>query len=113
MAKSAFFKKKYLYVWVVLDAPGTWWQASGDGKASGEGERVGESGIGDGDGVRANGDSGIWPTDFLRLGECGVLVLTCNLYLSPCKEEGLADGEVVPLVPGEQGIESAGLNKKK
>ena len=65
--------------------------------------------MGDGDGVRAKGESGMCPTDFLRFGECGVLVLTCNLYFRPCREEGLADGEVVPLAPGEQGTESAGL----
>ena len=106
---SEFF---YLYVCVVFEAPGTWWAASGDGKANGEGERVGESGMGDGDGVRANGDKGIWPTDFLRFGEWGVFVLTCNLYLRPCRDEGLADGDVVPLAPGEQGTESAGLKLK-
>ena len=34
--------------------------------------------MGDGDGVRAKGDKGICPTDFLRFGECGVFVLTCS-----------------------------------
>jgi hypothetical protein len=67
--------------------------------------------MGDGDGVRAKGDKGICPTDFLRFGECGVFVLTCSLYLRPWREEGLADGDVVPLAPGEQGTESAGLEE--
>jgi len=52
-------------VWVTLLEPG-WWPS---GKASGDGERVGETGRGDGDGVRANGDNGMCPTDFLRDGE--------------------------------------------
>lgn len=39
------------------------------GKASGDGDLVGEAGNGDGDGVRANGDNGMWPTDFRRFDE--------------------------------------------
>lgn len=40
------------------------------GNASGEGERVGDVvGNGDGDGVRANGDNGMCPTDFRRFDE--------------------------------------------
>lgn len=36
--------------------------------ANGDGERVGDAGgIGDGDGVRASGDSGMCPTDLRRL----------------------------------------------
>ena len=33
------------------------------------------------------------------------------MYLRPCKDDGLADGDVVPLVPGEHGMESTGLKK--
>ena len=40
---------------VALEAPG-WWPM---GTASGLGDRVGETGSGEGDGVRANGDSGM------------------------------------------------------
>lgn len=69
--------------------------------------------MGDGDGVRANGDNGICPTDFLRFGELGALFFTCNLYLRPCSDDGLADGDVVPLAPGEQGTESTGLDEQE
>ena len=43
-----------------------WWQS---GRASGEGERVGEMGTGEGEGVRASGERGMWPTDLRRPGE--------------------------------------------
>lgn len=36
------------------------------GKASGDGDRVGDDDSGDGDGVRANGDNGMCPTDLRR-----------------------------------------------
>ena len=52
---------------------------------SGLGLRVGEVAIGDGEGVRASGDSGMLCTD-LRL--CGDLMV-CNLCFSPCSELGL------------------------
>lgn len=39
------------------------------GNASGDGERVGDAGNGDGLGVRANGDNGMCPTDFRRFDE--------------------------------------------
>jgi hypothetical protein len=82
---------------------------------------VGEiGGTGDGEGVRAKGLSGIWPTDFRLDGECKVLVLTCNLCLclSPCNDDGLVVVDdvcinelVVVVVTGEQGPESAGLDE--
>lgn len=50
---------------MVLEDPG--WCPMG--RARGEGDRVGEMGIGEGEGVRARGDRGMWPTDFLRDGE--------------------------------------------
>lgn len=63
------------------------------GKASGEGERVGDTGSGccgsgDGDGVRASGDSGMWPADFRRDGECRLLALDSKLFLRPCNDDG-------------------------
>lgn len=73
-----------LYDCVVFELPG-WWPAE---KVSGLGERVGDCGSGDGDGVRANGDSGMWPTDLRRLGECRFLVTECSLCLSPCSVDG-------------------------
>ena len=57
-------------VWVALEDPG-WWPS---GTASGLGDRVGDTGRGDGEGVRASGDRGMWPTDFRRDGECKFLV---------------------------------------
>lgn len=39
------------------------------GNASGDGLLVGEAGRGDGDGVRAKGDSGMCPTDLRRFEE--------------------------------------------
>lgn len=79
------------------------------GKAKGDGERVGEEGNGEGDGVRASGDSGIWPTD-LRLFDSEVAAAllckdltppalvehtvllpaqpVCSLCLRPCKVDG-------------------------
>jgi len=52
---------------VVLELPG-WCPA---GNANGLGDRVGDDddGSGDGEGVLANGDNGICPTDFRRFGE--------------------------------------------
>jgi hypothetical protein len=55
---------------VVLEEPG-WWPTIG--RARGEGER--EVGRGEGDGVRARGEKGMWPTDLRRLGEWRFLVL--------------------------------------
>lgn len=57
-----------LYDCVVLDDPG-WCPAGGGGKARGLGDRVGDEGTGDGDGVLAKGDRGMWPTDLRRFGE--------------------------------------------
>ncbi len=51
---------------------------------SGLGLRVGDVAIGDGDGVRASGDSGMLCTDLRR---CGDLIV-CNLCLSPWRELG-------------------------
>lgn len=49
---------------------------------------MGDCGNGDGDGVRANGDSGIWPTDLRLFGECRFFVAECSLCLSPCSVDG-------------------------
>lgn len=68
----------------------TWWM----GNASGLGERVGDTGSGcccgrgDGDGVRARGDSGMCPADFLRDGECRLFAFDSRLFLSPCSDDG-------------------------
>lgn len=74
-----------LYDCVVLELPG-WWPAGEN--VRGLGDRVGDCGSGDGDGVRANGDSGMWPTDLRRFGECKFLVAECSLCLSPCSVDG-------------------------
>jgi hypothetical protein len=64
------------------------------GKASGLGERVGETGSGcccgkgEGDGVRASGESGMCPADFRLDGECMFLATECNLFLRPCRDDG-------------------------
>lgn len=73
-----------LYDCVVLELPG-WWP---DENVNGLGDRVGDCGNGDGDGVRASGDSGMWPTDLRRLGECRFFVAECSLCLSPCSVDG-------------------------
>jgi len=73
-----------LYDCVVFELPG-WWP---DENVSGLGDRVGDCGSGDGDGVRASGDSGMWPTDLRRFGECRFLVTECSLCLSPCSVDG-------------------------
>lgn len=73
-----------LYDCVVLELPG-WWPAE---NVSGLGDRVGDCGSGDGDGVRASGDRGMCPTDLRRLGECRFLVTECSLCLSPCNVDG-------------------------
>ena len=39
---------------------------------------VGDEGRGEGDGVLARGDKGMWPTDFRREGECRFLVFMCS-----------------------------------
>ena len=69
-------------------------------------------GIGLGLGVRARGLRGMWPTDFLRDGECRVLVFTANLCLclaKPCSELGLCDAWFTAVtVTGEHGAESVG-----
>ncbi len=58
----------------------------------GEGDLVGDvHTTGEGEGVLAKGDSGIWPTDFLLLGECRDLVLT---FLRPCRDDGRFDKEL-------------------
>uniref|UniRef100_A0A182MAG8 Uncharacterized protein n=1 Tax=Anopheles culicifacies TaxID=139723 RepID=A0A182MAG8_9DIPT len=59
---AAFGSPPGLYDCVVLDAP----SGCTTGNASGLDERVGEAGSGDGLGVRASGDSGIWSADFRR-----------------------------------------------
>ena len=72
------------------------------------------TGTGEGEGVRARGERGMWPEwEWRRLGECSVFVLTCSLCLRPCSEDGRAEAEVdaaAALAAGErQGDESAGL----
>lgn len=78
-----------------MELPG-WWPT---GNASGLGDRVGDDGSGDGDGVLAKGDNGICPTDFRRLGTlveqdglaaCRVLEqpVECSLCLRPCRVDG-------------------------
>jgi hypothetical protein len=84
--------------WVAWEAPG-WWPR---GRASGEGERVGEEGSGEGEGVRASGERGMCPTDFRREGECRFLVFMCSLCLSPWREEGRGEAPA-----GEQGAEES------
>lgn len=79
-----------LYDCVVLELPG-WWPAE---NVSGLGDRVGDCGSGDGDGVRARGDNGMWPTDLRLLGECRFLVAECSLCLSPCNVDGRWYGEL-------------------
>lgn len=74
-------------VWVALEDPG-WWP---NGRASGEGDLVGEIGRGLGDGVRAKGDRGMCPTDFRRDGECKFLVLICSLCFKPWRDDGRAE----------------------
>uniref|UniRef100_A0A182TFK8 Uncharacterized protein n=1 Tax=Anopheles melas TaxID=34690 RepID=A0A182TFK8_9DIPT len=85
-----------LYDCVVLDAP----SGCTTGNASGLDERVGEAGSGDGLGVRASGDSGIWSADFRRFegrppaaaAEWSALLLAhgdeCSLCLRTCSVEG-------------------------
>lgn len=80
---------------MVLELPG--WCPIGN--ARGLGERVGDAGRGEGEGVRASGESGICPTDFRRLGTLGHEGLAvcnvfehpdeCSLCFNPCKVEGL------------------------
>ena len=54
----------------------------------------------------------MWPTDFLRDGECRVLVFTANLCLclaKPCSELGLCEAWFTAVtVTGEHGAESVG-----
>lgn len=74
-----------LYDCVVLELPG-WWPVE---NVKGLGDRVGDCGSGEGDGVLARGDSGICPTDLRLFGECKFLVTECSLCLSPCRVDGL------------------------
>ena len=39
---------------------------------------VGDEGRGEGEGVLASGDKGMWPTDFRREGECRFFVFMCS-----------------------------------
>ena len=39
--------------------------------------------------MRANGECGMWPADFRLEGECMFLATECNLFLRPCKDDGL------------------------
>lgn len=79
----------------MLDEPSGWTT----GKASGLDERVGDAGRGDGLGVLASGESGMWSADFLRFGRpvaeavCSALLLApqgdeCSLCFSTCSVEG-------------------------
>lgn len=80
---------------MVLELPG-WCPI---GKARGLGDLVGDAGKGEGEGVRARGERGICPTDFLLLGTvaeqdgpdvCRAFgqPVECNLCFKPCKVEG-------------------------
>ena len=94
------------YVCVVLEEPG-WWPM---GRASGEGERVGETGRGEGDGVRARGERGMWPTDLRRLGEWRFLVLMWSLCFRPWREEGRVEVEALA---GEHGAEESSEGEER
>lgn len=48
---------------------------------------MGEAGKGEGDGVRARGDRGIWPTDFRLLGDRKLFTLV-TLWLMTCRDDG-------------------------
>lgn len=85
---------------MVLELPG-WWPV---GKASGEGLRVGDAGSGDGEGVRANGDNGMWPTDLRRPGECRLLAAECSLCLRPCSVDGRWKCDGASTVAGVAGL---------
>lgn len=61
---AEFGRTPGLYDWVVLDDP----RGCMTGNASGLEERVGDAGRGEGLGVLASGDRGMWSADFLRLG---------------------------------------------
>lgn len=63
---------------------------------------MGDEGRGEGDGVLARGDKGMWPTDFRREGECRFFVFMCSLCFSPWREEGLGEAPA-----GEQGAEES------
>jgi len=79
------------------------------GSARGEGVLVGEmgGGSGPGEGVRARGDRGMWPADFLRDGEWRFLVLMCSLCFSPWREEGRVEEEEEAGTEGEVMEQSA------
>lgn len=70
------------------------------GNAKGLGDLVGEAGNGEGEGVLANGERGICPTDFLLLCTAGEQTgpaackafghpVVWSLCFRPCKVEGL------------------------
>ena len=84
----------------MLEMPGGWlsWPCT---RVSGLGLRVGDVAIGDGDGVRASGDSGMLCTDLRRCGD----LMVCSLCFSPCSELGRenCDG-----VAGELGVLDVG-----
>lgn len=102
------------YACVVLDDPvgcpaGKWAAFS-----RGLGDLVGDAGNGDGDGVRASGDNGMWPTDLRRFTACDcvlacnvLFVCVCSLCLSPCSVDGRGYKGAV-LVVGVFGAEELG-----
>lgn len=66
---------------------------------------MGEIGRGLGDGVRARGERGMWPTDLRLEGECKFLVLMWSLCFKPWSEEGRADEDDDEGPAGEHGAE--------
>ena len=96
-------------VWVALEEPG-WWPERGS--ARGEGVLVGEmgGGRGPGEGVRARGDRGMWPTDFLLEGEWRFLVLMWSLCFRPWREEGRVEVEALA---GEHGAEESSEGEER
>lgn len=74
-----------LYVWIWDESPASrpavFWSTI---KVKGEGDRVGEVVSGEGDGVLANGDTGMLWMDLRR---CGDFTLA-NLCFKPCKDPG-------------------------
>lgn len=71
-----------LYDWVVFDDP----SGCTTGNASGLEDRVGDAGRGDGLGVRASGESGIWSADFRRFARPVAVVVWSALLLAQGEE---------------------------
>lgn len=48
---------------------------------------MGEAGRGEGEGVRASGERGMWPTDFRLFGERKLFTFV-TLWLTTCRDDG-------------------------